>query len=815
MLVRIEVWFRWMRRNLSRSVWLARLMRLPVSKGSPIRPGLIMVQIDGLSQPQLQRALDKGEMPFLRRLLRREHYTLHSHYSGLPATTPAVQAELFYGVKGAVPAFSFRDKTTGRIVRMIEPDAAAQVEEELKNLSDEALVKDGTAYSNIYTGDAAESHFCASSLGWGPTLRTARPLALFMLIITNLYSVIRVIALFFLELGLAFVDLIRGLVKGHDFLAELKFVPVRVAISIFLREVCVIGGKIDISRGMPVVHINFLGYDEQSHRRGPGSLFAHWTLKGIDDSIARLWRAAHHSIWRRYEIWVYSDHGQVKVTPYHQFQGYSLEEAVDKAFETLKAIPAKTRHQRVRSIQTQRVKLLGGNLVQRLFAALGINNSSSEEPSDIAALGPVGHIYSPFVLEQQESQLVANELAVKHNVPLVLQVESAGRVKATTSEGDFFLPEDCARLFGDDHPFIDSLGEDLIRLCQHTDAGDFVVMGWRKGVAALSFADENGAHAGATPDETNGFALLPEDAPLQPSGRQYIRPSDIYHAALQRLGRTEGSSTSRRAQGSSVQTDTLRVMTYNVHSCIGMDGKVDVERIARVIAQANPDVVALQELDVGKQRSLGLDQAQLIAHYLEMEFHFHPAMHMEEERYGDAILTHLPLQLVKADALPGLADKPKLEPRGAMWVTVEFHGQQINIVNTHLGLLARERMAQINALLGKDWLGHPNCQDPVIFCGDLNAQPSSDVCRRIGEQLQDAQTVMPDHRPKGTFSSRFPAVRIDHVFISKGLDVTSIETPGSHLARIASDHLPLVAQVRIPRAKTTENPKRGTPQGAP
>ena len=109
MLGRIETSLRRLRRSLSRSVWLARLLRLPVSEGAPTRPGLIMIQIDGLSQPQFERALKHGELPFLRRLIKREHYQLHAHYSGLPSTTPAVQAELFYGVKGAVPAFSFRD----------------------------------------------------------------------------------------------------------------------------------------------------------------------------------------------------------------------------------------------------------------------------------------------------------------------------------------------------------------------------------------------------------------------------------------------------------------------------------------------------------------------------------------------------------------------------------------------------------------------------------------------------------------------------------------------------------------------------------
>ena len=120
MLSRVTVWLRWVRRSLSRSLWLARLLQLPVSQGSGVRPGLVMLQIDGLSQPELQRALARGEMPFLQRLLKREHYTLHAHYSGLPATTPAVQAELFYGIKTAVPAFSFCDHCSGRIVRMLD-----------------------------------------------------------------------------------------------------------------------------------------------------------------------------------------------------------------------------------------------------------------------------------------------------------------------------------------------------------------------------------------------------------------------------------------------------------------------------------------------------------------------------------------------------------------------------------------------------------------------------------------------------------------------------------------------------------------------
>ncbi len=430
---------------------------------------------------------------------------------------------------------------------------------------------------------------------------------------------------------------------------------------------------------------------------------------------------------------------------------------------------------------------------------LGINGEEAEEAHPlVAALGPVGHVYLPQGLADDARDVVARELARTHLVPLVLSVAGPGVLCARTEAGEFRLPQDRAALLGAQHPFLDALGEDLVRLCEHAEAGDLVLLGWRHGVTPISFATENGAHAGASPDETHGFALFPQDAPLPAREHDYLRPLDLRHAALQHLGRPDHQARGVGKRIATARSDRLRVMTYNVHGCVGMDGKLDAERIARVIARARPDVVALQELDVGRVRSLGMDQAQLIARYLEMEFHFHPAMHLEEERYGDAILTHLPQRLVKAGALPGLADKPRLEPRGALWVAVDLHDREVQIINTHLGLYPRERAAQVEALLGSDWLAHEACQEPVIVCGDFNALPSSPVCRRLGAQFEDAQASAQAHRPQATFSSRLPTMRIDHLFISPGLEVAAIDIPRSELARVASDHLPLVAEIRFP-----------------
>ena len=813
MIGRIEVLLRRFRRYFSRSVWLSRLLHLPVSDGATTRPGLVLIQIDGLSQSQFEYALQQGNLPFLKRLVLREHYQLHAHYSGLPSTTPAVQAELFYGVKGAVPAFAFKERATGQIVRMYEPGAAARVESRIADLGHDALLNEGSAYSDNFSGGAAEVHFCPSSMGWGPALRGANPLVLLTFLLANFYSLVRTAILLLLEFGLALFDFFHGLIRGQDFLKELTFIPTRAAIAILLRELCVIGGKIDVSRGLPVIHLNFLGYDEQAHRRGPRSLFAHWTLKGIDDAVARLWRAANHAAWRHYEVWIYSDHGQALVSPYQEVQGYSVEAAVAQALAKLNIsfTPAggrlfaqkamaigQTAGARSSGEQTARVRLLGGNKIQRLFSVLERNNANAETHSAIVTeSGPVAHVYFPEPLRKEDSDRVAYELAHTHQIPVVLAVAAPGLVHAITAVGDFELPRDSATLFGAQHPFIDSIGADLVRLCEHADAGDFVLLGWRDGSKPLTFAIENGAHGGLAPEEVNGFALLPADALFAERETGYLRPVDLRQAALRHLGRPGMESVPLRKRSVTTKSGTLRVMSYNVHSCIGMDGKIDPARIARVIARARPDVVALQELDVGRVRSHGLDQVHLIARYLEMEFHFHPALHLEEERYGDAILSQLPLRLVKSGLLPGLADKPTLEPRGALWVAIDLDGQEVQIINTHLGLYARERMAQMDTLLGSSWLAHAECQGPVILCGDLNAQPASMVCRRLGERLRDVQLMAQNHRPKSTFTSRFPTLRIDHIYVSPGIAVSNIEIPDSQLACIASDHLPLVAEVVI------------------
>jgi len=235
-----------------------------------------------------------------------------------------------------------------------------------------------------------------------------------------------------------------------------------------------------------------------------------------------------------------------------------------------------------------------------------------------------------------------------------------------------------------------------------------------------------------------------------------------------------------------------RVLTYNVHRCVGNDRRLDVARVAEVIAAQAPDIVALQEVDVGRARTGGVDQAHRLAERLKMAFHFNAALQVEEELYGDAILTSLPERLIKAGPLPGHPRIPRLEPRGALWVAVTVHGREVQILNTHLGLVPREQQIQARTLVGPEWLGSDLRRDPIILLGDFNASPPALVYRTLAAALTPARRAVARRRPTPTFPSAMPILGIDHLFVSNDIRVLAVRAPDDSLSRAASDHLPLV-----------------------
>jgi endonuclease/exonuclease/phosphatase family metal-dependent hydrolase len=239
------------------------------------------------------------------------------------------------------------------------------------------------------------------------------------------------------------------------------------------------------------------------------------------------------------------------------------------------------------------------------------------------------------------------------------------------------------------------------------------------------------------------------------------------------------------------------VMTYNVHSCIGTDGKISPQRVAAVIARSNPDIVGLQELDAGLSRTGRVHQAQEIARLLRMDYRFHPSLQVEEGGYGNAVLSRFPIRLVKAGKLPAPEGRGDLEERGALWVEVVLPHLRLNVIFTHLGLDRGERLVQAGQLLGGEWLASPECRSPVVFGGDLNAISGSTVHRLFRDSFLDAAERRARRRPLRTWPSRYPFVGIDHLFVSRDIVVRGVSVPSTPAARTASDHLPLVAELLV------------------
>jgi endonuclease/exonuclease/phosphatase family metal-dependent hydrolase len=238
----------------------------------------------------------------------------------------------------------------------------------------------------------------------------------------------------------------------------------------------------------------------------------------------------------------------------------------------------------------------------------------------------------------------------------------------------------------------------------------------------------------------------------------------------------------------------FRLMTYNVHRCVGLDRRHSPERIAEVIRRHDPDIVAVQELEVGHRRTNHVHQPERLAEILGMNFHYHPARRRGDAQFGNAVFSRLPMDAVRSAPLPKYAG---LQPRAAVWASVTVAGLKIQVINAHLGLFHPERVRQARALCGEEWLGHPACSPhPRIICGDFNATPISGAYRLFGTGLRDAQKVG-SSRVRRTWPSFLPMVRYDHIFVCPRIQVHETMVPSTALTALASDHLPVIMDFKV------------------
>ncbi len=307
------------------SVLVRRLAAREFGRPTETAPGLLVVQVDGLSLPVLRGAIRAGRVPTLGRLVRSREARLHPWSAMLPPTTPASQAGILHGNNDGIAGFRWFEKATGRLLVANRPEDATEM---VRRVSDGRglLADDGAGIGNLVTGDAPRTYLTMASIDEPASPDEHRRLRGFYVGTVNY---IRLAVLMAGEVGkeLYQAERQRGWEVEPRMRRDLHFAVERAATNIALRTVSTALVIEEMYSGAPTIYVDYTGYDAVSHHCGPERVESVDALEGVDRAIGSLLKAARHTA-RTYRLVVLSDHGQSLGATFRQRFGTSLEAVI-------------------------------------------------------------------------------------------------------------------------------------------------------------------------------------------------------------------------------------------------------------------------------------------------------------------------------------------------------------------------------------------------------------------------------------------------------------------------------------------------------
>jgi endonuclease/exonuclease/phosphatase family metal-dependent hydrolase len=237
---------------------------------------------------------------------------------------------------------------------------------------------------------------------------------------------------------------------------------------------------------------------------------------------------------------------------------------------------------------------------------------------------------------------------------------------------------------------------------------------------------------------------------------------------------------------------TLRIATYNIHRCRGLDGRTRPERTAAVLKALNADVIALQEV-VGPGPTTG-GHAEELGAQLGMGWVMAPARQLRGHQFGNVVMSRLPIaQHLEHDLSWKTCEERRMQ---RVDITAADHCT-LHLYNVHLGtaLLERRHQAQRLATIVTD--RHVN--GPKLVLGDFNEWMRGLATSLLSEKLNsvDLRDFLPRKRTQRTYPGLFPLLHLDHIYYAGKVEIVSIELPRTRQTLVASDHLPIVAEVKL------------------
>lgn len=239
----------------------------------------------------------------------------------------------------------------------------------------------------------------------------------------------------------------------------------------------------------------------------------------------------------------------------------------------------------------------------------------------------------------------------------------------------------------------------------------------------------------------------------------------------------------------------FRVVTYNIHKCVGIDGRLRPDRITKVLQEIEADIVALQEVLCIQGQENHDDQAHFIARELGLDFRLGENRRLKGGAYGNVVLSRFPMIAARNHDI----SVEGREQRGCLRVDVDLHSQQpLHIYNVHLGTSFIERRRQAYKLLNEDVLKNSDHIGPRVMLGDFNEWTKGLASRLLKEHFQNGDIRKHMGRAR-TYPGVIPFLHLDHIYFDESLELLDARLHRSRRALLASDHLPIVADFRLRR----------------
>jgi type I phosphodiesterase/nucleotide pyrophosphatase len=502
---------------IDRLVRRLRLGAAPVSD----RRRLLIVQIDGLSRVVLERALARGHMPVLRRLVEDGESRLRTMTVGMPTSTPAFHMATMYGVQPDIPGFHYHDKRRRTDIHFPRAGHAAFVEAS-QAAGRPGILRGGSVYGCAFTGGAANDFFSFA--------RLTRPRAPGLLRLLTAFVLVGWVAAKCAVLtGSELVQLLGRIARrpGQRH-AAWRWFKKRVALSVWTRQWFTFAVARDVYDGVPAVYVNYLDYDEAAHAFGPRSGHAIAGLRAVDRSLRQIRRALRRVPGYRYDLYVLADHGQAASTPYstlaggRRFERVFFDEILGMTASAEAGEPAIDAAPDTADGTRPAPRLAEDGLDLGFEPYLDVREACQRGGVRVVSAGPNAFVYfldtpEPVFLEAIEARWPGLPALVSKSagVGFVLVRAKDGPVCFWRGQVHRLADPECGPFAAREDRAV--LLRDLTALMAMQSAGDLVVYGTDAPEGHVSYIDEVGAHAGPSPEELNTFVVAPSRVPVPPS----------------------------------------------------------------------------------------------------------------------------------------------------------------------------------------------------------------------------------------------------------------------------------------------------------